>query len=338
MDHRYRSMDLLRALAILLVILAHTVFSYGAPEHLAPLQFGGTGVDLFFVLSGWLLGSQLFKEFDKTQSINIKRFWIRRWMRTLPAYYAILTLSVVQRLTTKEGVSFPFDYFVFIQNYNFPLEFFSISWSLCVEEQFYLMIAPLIAVLLQFFRRLTLPILIFLLCLPILFRSLELYSYSKETHVAMDGCIMGVLLACIRARHQQIWQTLCKYSTPILIASVSSYVFFYYARYNPELNITDPDRLGLSFMFAGFVVFANASSMKQNALYLPGAKYIATRAYALYLLHPEILALLRRFSEELPFLLYLAIAIAGSLAASEFLYRFIEKPIMDAREKYNFSR
>lgn len=86
MNYRIRSMDFLRAVAILLVILAHTSLSYGRFPSLVPLQFGGTGVDLFFVLSGWLLGCQLFKELNKHNTINIKRFWVRRWMRTLPAY------------------------------------------------------------------------------------------------------------------------------------------------------------------------------------------------------------------------------------------------------------
>ena len=134
MDTRYRSMDLLRAIAITLVILAHSVFSYGAPEHLAPLQFGGTGVDLFFVLSGWLLGGLLFKEAEKNGNIDIKRFWIRRWMRTFPAYYAVLIIQVSQRYLTKDDVDFPWEYFVFVQNYSYPLDFFFFFWSLSVEE------------------------------------------------------------------------------------------------------------------------------------------------------------------------------------------------------------
>jgi peptidoglycan/LPS O-acetylase OafA/YrhL len=104
MGHRYRSMDFFRSIAILMVILSHSILSYGAPQYLSPLQLGGTGVDLFFVLSGWLLGGQLFKEINIDGNVSIRKFWIRRWMRTLPAYYAVLMLSVTQRLTTKESL------------------------------------------------------------------------------------------------------------------------------------------------------------------------------------------------------------------------------------------
>jgi peptidoglycan/LPS O-acetylase OafA/YrhL len=72
------------------------VLSYGSPSYLAPLQFGGTGVDLFFLLSGWLIGSQLFTEKQKSSTIDVKRFWIRRWMRTMPAYFVVLLATLAQ--------------------------------------------------------------------------------------------------------------------------------------------------------------------------------------------------------------------------------------------------
>lgn len=338
MDHRYRSMDLLRAVAILLVLLAHTVLSYGAPAHLAPLQLGGSGVDLFFVLSGWLLGSQLFKEIKQTNSIDVKRFWIRRWMRTLPAYYVVLIFSVAQRLLTKENVEFPFSYFIFIQNYNYPLEFFSVSWSLCVEEQFYLFIAPLLLLLMRFSKNSSLFILCFLLVSPLLFRELGLYSSNSETHVAMDGCIMGVLLAYIRYNLESFWEKLKAISLPLFLLTLGSYIFFYYARYNPDLGISDPNRLFQAFLFGSWVLFANSSQARQRLFYIPGSKYIATRAYSLYLLHPEILALLRRFSSEMIFPLYFALALIGSICIAEILYRFVEKPIMDRRENFSLSK
>lgn len=337
MNIRYRSMDLLRAVAITLVFLAHTVLSYGQPDALAPLQFGGTGVDLFFVLSGWLLGGQLFKELAKDKSINVKRFWFRRWLRTLPAYYAVLLASVAQRMYSFPEVAFPWEYFIFTQNY-YTLKFFTISWSLCVEEQFYLAVAPL----LLFLKRLppvgSLIILILILLLSSGFRFMELYDSAKETHVRLDGCVAGVLLASIRYQHHRLWQKLLKIAPALATVSLLAYLFFYYNRWYPTSGIEDPSKLLLAIIFASWVLLANSSEKWTNRLYIPGANHIATRAYALYLLHPEALALMERFGKELSFLSYFSLAALISLIIAEVLYRLVEKPVMEMRDKIKLTK
>jgi peptidoglycan/LPS O-acetylase OafA/YrhL len=337
MDRRLGSMDLLRAVAILLVILAHTILSYGAPNYLAPLQLGGTGVNLFFLLSGWLLGNQLFKESIRHGGIDIKRFWIRRWMRTLPAYYAILVLSVTQRYMTQEDVSFPWQYFFFVQNYYYPLDFFSISWSLSVEEQFYLLVAPLIHFLTKKNKHVTTVSLIVLLLLPIFFRNLELYGHTNETHVSLDSCVAGVLLAQIYNQHHSLWLKFVKYAAPMALVTLFFYIFFYVARYFPEWSVGDPGLLLQALIFGSWVVLANSNHHWRHFLYIPGAYFVATRSYSLYLLHPEVLALLRRFSDQLPFIIYISLALIGSLILADISYRIIEKPFINAREKFDFS-
>ncbi|HNA27245.1 MAG TPA: acyltransferase [Nitrospira sp.] len=338
METRHKSMDLLRAAAILLVILAHTVLSYGAPPSLAPLQFGGSGVDLFFVLSGWLLGGQLFKELVRDGRVDVRRFWIRRWMRTLPAYYSVLLLSVIQRYITKDNVNFPWQYFVFVQNYDFPLQFFSISWSLCVEEQFYLLIAPIVALSVSFGPKRTTSILIAMLVLPLLFRSLGWYGYTEETHVRIDCCVVGVLLAYAQRCYPLVWSILTKYAKWAAAVALIGYVLVYVSRYQEWSYVANPDKLLLAAIFASWVILANASREWRETLYFPGAYHVATRSYALYLVHPEVLALLKRLSTTIPFPIYLSLAVAGSLLVAEMLYRFIEKPFMDARENYGLSK
>jgi len=337
MDRRYRSMDLLRAVAILLVILAHSILSYGAPAQIAPLQLGGTGVDLFFVLSGWLLGGLLFKEVEKTGKIDIRKFWIRRWMRTLPAYYAVLVLSIAQRYLTRDNVDFPWEYFVFVQNYDFPLSLLSVSWSLCVEEQFYLLIAPLLGLLAFFERRTTTITLLILLFLPFVFRQLDWYGHIKETHVRLDCCVAGVFLAHIYHQYRAMWLKVAGFAPQLAIGGVSLYILFFVARYFPQLGLKDPDKLVLAVIFGTWVMLANASSRWTERLYVPGTYYIATRSYALYLLHPEVLAILKKFFLGMPFPVYLVLAVVGSLMIAEILYRFVEKPIMDARESFGLS-
>lgn len=336
--NRYQSMDFLRAVAILLVIVAHAVLSYGAPTHLAPLQLGGVGVDLFFVLSGWLLGGQLFKEVEVSGRIDVRRFWFRRWMRTLPAYYAVLIVSVTQRYLTKEDVRFPWEYFVFIQNYFHPLEFFSISWSLCVEEQFYLLIAPLVALSVHINKQSTTWLLLLIFLLPCFFRMLGFYESIEETHVRIDGCVAGVLLAHIYRQRPDVWALLARYAPQIGLVGLVVFLYFFAARYFSAVSFGDPGKLALAIVFASWVLIANADSGWRKIIYMPGAYHIATRSYALYLIHPEVLALMRRFALELPFPVYLFMALVGSLLLAEGLYLIVEKPIMDARERYAFSK
>ncbi len=338
MVKRYRSMDLLRAVAILMVLLAHAVFTYGAPISLAPLQLGGNGVDLFFVLSGWLLGGQLFKESLSRRTIDVKRFWMRRWMRTFPAYFVVLIILVLQRYLTKENVDFPWQYFIFIQNYYFPLDFFSISWSLGVEEQFYLFVALLLSILTRTRKEIVTVILFIILLLPFVFRELDYYSNPKETHVRLDCCVMGVFLAHIFYQYRPLWDKAVKFAPAIAILALVLYIGFYIARYFPELEISDPDKLLLAVIFGSWVVLSNASNYWSDMLYFPGANYIATRSYSLYLVHPEILAIQKRVMLDFPFLAFYAVTVVGGLLLAELLYRFVEQPVMNSRENFSFSK
>lgn len=333
LSKRVRSLDTLRSIAILLVILAHTVLGYGAPSNIAPLQLGGVGVDLFFVLSGWLLGNLLFKELESTSSVNIKRFWSRRWLRTLPAYYAVLMITFLQQILTKENPVIRLDYIFFIQNYSYPLEIFSISWSLAVEEQFYLLIAPLILSFKYVQRRYRVWLLLVLLFIPMLFRSLELYSTTAETHVRVDGCVMGVLLACVRHNAPTVWDKLKRYSVWFFSASVIAFIYYFYQRWHPEVFIGDPGYFTRAIIFGAWIVFAISNEKISYYFYFPFAQYIATRSYAMYLLHPEAIALVNRLSIDLPFFVYAFFIFSLTLVISEVLYRSIELPFMKARDK-----
>src|ERR1700741_3248969 len=92
--NRIFGLDILRTLAILLVVFSHALrFAPVAPEthHLLELFMGYTGVELFFALSGFLIGGILLRENETAISAkSIGKFWFRRWMRTLPAYYLVL--------------------------------------------------------------------------------------------------------------------------------------------------------------------------------------------------------------------------------------------------------
>ncbi len=112
-------------------------------------------------------------------------------MRTLPAYYTILLLTVLQQYATKDNVSFPYEYLFFLQNYAQSMDIFYVSWSLAVEEQFYFVIAPLIALSVRATPKHTLILLLIADSVPQLLRLLDANASSTMTHVRLDGCATG---------------------------------------------------------------------------------------------------------------------------------------------------
>ncbi|WP_051200001.1 acyltransferase family protein [Flavobacterium subsaxonicum] len=130
-------LDLVRAIAISLVLIAHFAYKF---EH-----FGFWGVEMFFALSGYLIGQILWKSFSSNDDWSFKRihnFWSRRWWRTLPNYYLFLFLMLIFHYW-QHGVLpslLRFSYYLwFGQNLlSGSPEFFGVSWSLCIEEWFYL--------------------------------------------------------------------------------------------------------------------------------------------------------------------------------------------------------
>lgn len=135
-----RSLDGLRGLAILLVLLFHYEFIIG---------FGWVGVQLFFVLSGYLITSLLLKEKENPLGFYIKRFYWRRTLRIFPIYY--LYIAFVAVIFLLRGIpedfkdllpflaTYTFNFYPLVGTYSYHDLFFTHFWSLSVEEQFYLM-------------------------------------------------------------------------------------------------------------------------------------------------------------------------------------------------------
>jgi peptidoglycan/LPS O-acetylase OafA/YrhL len=160
---RIPELDGLRGLAILLVVICHYVgdadhagLGYWPHHFLSALSVGWSGVDLFFVLSGFLIGGILLDSRNSSQ--YFKTFYVRRIHRILPIYYAWIAIYVLivganiylargrSAVTGQELRVVPV-YFFFLQNmiYSpspFQWKWFAVTWSLAVEEQFYLLAPP----------------------------------------------------------------------------------------------------------------------------------------------------------------------------------------------------
>lgn len=126
---RVFSLDVLRAIAILLVLICHLISRVGGKENSTAYYFGTLGVEIFFVLSGFLIGGiiiKIFRESEKFKLKDVKGFWIRRWFRTLPNYYLILIISIIIYSVYYQGFILKdlsnLKYFIFLQNLTSPPE------------------------------------------------------------------------------------------------------------------------------------------------------------------------------------------------------------------------
>ena len=219
-------LDLLRALAVLLVLGRHmnppTPDEHGVVRAIADvwIRGGWIGVDLFFVLSGFLIGGLLFAEHVRHGTIHVGRFLVRRGFKIYPAFYAFLALTVLY-LRIRYG-GFPrrshiLNDALFIQNYANSL--WHHTWSLAVEEHFYILLPALLAGMLRRHSRAaatsgpSLPmasdpfrnlprnfliwgvILLTLRCINSALRPFEYKTHTFPTHLRMDSLMFGVVLA-----------------------------------------------------------------------------------------------------------------------------------------------
>lgn len=210
---RNLGLDLLRIVAVLLVLGRHLHLPDAPHFILQAWQTGGwVGVDLFFVLSGFLVSGLLYREYQRNKSVDLKRFLIRRGFKIYPAFYAMIGFTILVQLGT--GQSIPIRQLAgeltFFQNYLDGL--WNHTWSLAVEEHFYIGIAVLCLFLLRRNRQIVdksdpfrcIPFIFFAiasLCLLLRITNLFVFeSYSHKwflfgTHIRIDSLMFGVLLS-----------------------------------------------------------------------------------------------------------------------------------------------
>ncbi len=229
-NSRVLQLDILRGIAIWLVLLWHTPFRLVHHEGEDPLHWvyvaiqdiGWSGVDLFFVLSGFLVGGLLFKEIRNSGKLDVARFIFRRGFKIWPGYYVyigMMFLSIWRREGFDSTLKQMFPNLLHLQNYArwTPCDF---TWSLAVEEHFYLALPLLLLLLIRNSKdpRRVLPALpivataVMVGCLAWrLFVSSEpeyLTYKSMMTQYRVDGLFFGVLLAYL---HNFCHETLRKF-------------------------------------------------------------------------------------------------------------------------------
>ena len=351
---RNNGLDFFRTLAILLVLISHsrhffTCFHF-ENFNIWYLSIGGyLGVELFFVLSGFLIGDQLYRYVinSKKHFYNLKIFYLRRWFRTLPLYYFFLFIYVLFYHFYFHKDYFPYLHFFFLQNFDpKAVRFFAVSWSLSVEEWFYLLIPAVLLLSFKFKDYKFLPLLFVFIFIGVLkayivykYPSLTWTDIRKNVFLRFDSLIVGVFFAYLKNYKADIFNYFAE-KKPFYISLFLLFLLcvWYWYKLQPGL---DRDFFSKAFMFqltslvlAPIMIYFYFNFRSSLKIWYYGAVY----SYSIYLMHFLFLLPMIRlthkyhsffFSVGVLILFYIINIVFASL-----IYKYFEKPILKRRPDY----
>jgi peptidoglycan/LPS O-acetylase OafA/YrhL len=354
---RLFGLDTLRVLAIVVVMLYHFTIFGELPLRILPVTYyGWMGVDLFFVLSGFLIGQQALKPYLMGRRLSIAEFYRRRAYRILPAYLVVLGLYfLVPGWREFPRLAPLWKFLTFTMNFGFSFDrrCFSHAWSLCVEEHFYLLL-PLLVVLLM--RRpsvrKTVAVLASLVLFGILLRGFLVTHYPDEvwtriyypSYTRLDGLLTGVGLAAVRTFRPAWWDSLMQRGHTLFLTGAVCVGCVIWMFHKQDLgDSTDSAMwgviLGFPLLSLGLGLIT-ASSVSENGVLarvrIPGAETLASLAFSLYLTHKAIgHMVMQRFPQiTIPqgpgsWLLYAVTCLSAALL----LHVVVERPFLRLRDR-----
>lgn len=364
-DHRSArlpGLDLLRAIAVVWTMLFHSFLVGGLGEEWAWAQrYGWMGVDLFFVLSGFLIGSQVLKPLADGRRFSFREFYLRRAFRILPAFWTVLAVYLLWPGFREAPGMEPWWKFVgFFMNLSIDYAnnaAFSHAWSLCVEEHFYL-VFPLLAWLLA--KRPSVAGFV-ALCAAIVIGGIALRTsvwlhddalqpprnwfvedIYYPTWNRLDGLLAGVILAVWKTYRPDHWARVAARANLVMLGGLATMALaFWLFRERAGLPGNSVGWPVLSLGLA-LLVFAGAqpgSWIGRRAL--PGAGWLAAVSFSLYLMHKPVYRLVEtHLGDALDGRGFVAFAVYGiaSLLAAAILYYLVERPGLRLRVRYLSSR
>ena len=359
---RLPGLDLLRAIAVIWVMLFHSFLVGGLGPHFEWLaRFGWAGVDIFFVLSGYLIGSQVLGFLQRGEPLLLRDFYARRAWRIVPAFAVVLAIYVgFPSLREAPGLQPWWQFATFTLNLLIDYgrnQAFSHAWSLCVEEHFYL-VFPMFAIALA--RRPSMgkfiSVVAGLMVLGIVLRTVVwLHDAAADparpwfiediyypTWMRLDGLLVGVALAAMRVYRAQTWARLQAHSNALLALGVlvlCASFWLFRDRVGLTANAVGWPLLSIGF---GLLVFAAADTTSAIGRWrLPGAAWIAAISYSLYLSHKLAfhwvhITLAPSLNESAP-LLFLAYALVTFVVGAA-LHYMVERPCLHWRDRLSARR
>jgi peptidoglycan/LPS O-acetylase OafA/YrhL len=348
-SERIDSLDLLRGMAAFAVMVPHFFMYYLGDAATAAEIVSVTAVEVFFVLSGFVLGPQIVLCAERRDWLTVRTFLVRRWMRTIPSYLvALLAISVI---FGQLGSGDFFRYAAYVQNlssqYNVR-DYFPVAWSLSVEEWYYVAFPPFLLLYVkltkgtgEWFQYACATVLL-ITCISLLrFLYADTADWGAQVRrvvvFRIDSIAYGFLLYLVLQRVRFEW-SLRLGTLAFLILAAATVVLI---KVNDEMLTNDAVWLRHIHPFASaafgvsmLVFFLSLNSLFQGPVRRAVCSYLGRISYPMYLFH---LAVLYGLARVLPqdnaawhFLLYVATAMLVSTA----FYHGFEKPILAMRPRY----
>jgi peptidoglycan/LPS O-acetylase OafA/YrhL len=339
-EKRITGLDFLRGVAVLLVFFRHAV------EDNILHFIGWAGVDLFFVLSGFLVSGLIFKEYKEKNKVDLKKFLIRRGFKIYPPFYFFIIVSLILKyIFTQEfySISQILNEIFYLQSYRDGMWIH--TWSLAVEEHFYIGLALVMAICLKyklienvkFMISFLIGWLVITFCMRfnISYQNIDQGVYTfTQTHLRIDGILIGVLVSYLYY-FTNFYLHFKKFKHYLLlIAFIFISPLFIFQGGSFEMNTLGLTTVNLGFgiiVLYSLDVFTN-KVIKHTILKVPVQlmSFIGLHSYSIYLWHllPDniINTLFHRESFILTLVLTLLTGIIFSI--------IIEKPFLKIRDKF----
>lgn len=322
----FPSLDGLRAISVLLVIYTHVSGSHSQVDHFT----GWLGVDVFFVLSGFLITGLLLREEKLTGSIDMAGFYIRRAFRILPLYWLVLGIYAVGLQGPSQAdkwarMKIALPWFLTFNN-DIPLILmahkvgttFGLSWTLGVEEKFYFF-WPILCFILLKSRRLRMGAawVIYFLCIA-------MTVFSEKMGRSYSGLIIGAILAIIFSSSQL--PKLKRWVTRVPASAVLALVALGFVLVGVDEHFV--------FLFSWIVALMVASlilkpSWLGNFLSRPVLVWLGKRSYAMYLIQGFAIDAVYHIGKpknHIQDVGYALLSFAVACLGSAILHRLVEEP------------
>lgn len=338
------SLDGLRAVAIGLVLLAHSGFQSWVP--------GGFGVTLFFVISGYLITSLMRSEIDTSGKLNLRNFYQRRCLRLYPPLLLVIIITGgLSQYGLIDGVYSPgglLAALLYFSNYQLIFGNFSgvpaglgVLWSLAIEEHFYLAFPPLFILLQRRWTPIKIAYLLALLCAAILGWRFWLYQRGASEHylqMATDTRVDAVLAGCLMAlvRHPTLdpipnlgIRKICA-----VVAICALFILTSLLYRNEQFRLTLRYSLQIVAIAPLIYLSVTHSSLKLFSwLNWEPLKYVGQLSYVIYLSHHVIYFAIVRYGNSVHWTIRVLAVVVGTAVFSMLVHHLVERPFAKVRRR-----